>query len=119
MNKFASLSDKDYAPTEQDILRSWTQTAGIYERTFDAGPFVYRVTDTGLYPTRLAGTNHERISGVVLTTCRDLPESDCIFYIVSISDYNIYKYNNKVCYSSRKLIFARCFSNELSLDHSA
>lgn len=46
-NNLERLSQPDYVPTEQDVLRSRVKTTGIVETEFDYGAFHFRMFDVG------------------------------------------------------------------------
>ena len=46
-NDIERLAQPDYLPTDQDILRLYTRTTGLYESCFNINHSVYRVTDVG------------------------------------------------------------------------
>jgi hypothetical protein len=46
-NDIDRLFQKDYLPTDQDILRARLRTTGISETIFETGPLTYRMFDVG------------------------------------------------------------------------
>ncbi|KAI9220708.1 heterotrimeric G protein alpha subunit B [Blastocladiella britannica] len=72
------IASPNYAPTDQDILRSRVKTTGIMETTFHIGELVYRMFDVG-------GQRSERKKWI-----HCFEDVTAIVFLVAISEYDQY-----------------------------
>ncbi|KAL2268705.1 hypothetical protein VTJ83DRAFT_3551 [Remersonia thermophila] len=70
------LWDKNYVPTDQDLLRSRLRTTGITETVFDLGQLTYRMFDVG-------GQRSERKKWI-----HCFENVHCLLFLVAISGYD-------------------------------
>ncbi|KAL1840488.1 hypothetical protein VTJ49DRAFT_440 [Mycothermus thermophilus] len=70
------LWDKNYVPTDQDLLRSRLRTTGITETIFDLGQLTYRMFDVG-------GQRSERKKWI-----HCFENVQCLLFLVAISGYD-------------------------------
>ncbi|KAJ3052690.1 guanine nucleotide-binding protein subunit alpha [Rhizophlyctis rosea] len=70
------ISQADYLPTDQDVLRSRVKTTGITENTFHIGDLIYRMFDVG-------GQRSERKKWI-----HCFEEVTAIVFLVAISEYD-------------------------------
>lgn len=70
------LFDRDYVPTDQDVLRSRLRTTGITETIFDLGSLTYRMFDVG-------GQRSERKKWI-----HCFENVNCLLFLVAISGYD-------------------------------
>ncbi|KAK0720827.1 guanine nucleotide binding protein, alpha subunit [Lasiosphaeris hirsuta] len=68
--------DKNYVPTDQDLLRSRLRTTGITETIFDLGQLTYRMFDVG-------GQRSERKKWI-----HCFENVNCLLFLVAISGYD-------------------------------
>ena len=68
--------DKNYIPTDQDLLRSRLRTTGITETIFDLGQLTYRMFDVG-------GQRSERKKWI-----HCFENVNCLLFLVAISGYD-------------------------------
>jgi guanine nucleotide-binding protein subunit alpha, other len=68
--------DKNYMPTDQDLLRSRLRTTGITETIFDLGQLTYRMFDVG-------GQRSERKKWI-----HCFENVNCLLFLVAISGYD-------------------------------
>ncbi|ROW08162.1 hypothetical protein VPNG_06928 [Cytospora leucostoma] len=68
--------DKNYVPTDQDLLRSRLRTTGITETVFDLGQLTYRMFDVG-------GQRSERKKWI-----HCFENVNCLLFLVAISGYD-------------------------------
>ncbi|KAK5629164.1 hypothetical protein RRF57_004879 [Xylaria bambusicola] len=70
------LWDKNYIPTDQDLLRTRLRTTGITETVFDLGQLTYRMFDVG-------GQRSERKKWI-----HCFENVNCLLFLVAISGYD-------------------------------
>lgn len=70
------ISDPEYIPNEQDILRSRVKTTGITETRFEIGQLIYRMVDVG-------GQRSERKKWI-----HCFEDVTAIIFMVAISEYD-------------------------------
>ena len=70
------LWDKNYVPTDQDLLRTRLRTTGITETVFDLGQLTYRMFDVG-------GQRSERKKWI-----HCFENVTCLLFLVAISGYD-------------------------------
>lgn len=70
------LWDKNYIPTDQDLLRTRLRTTGITETVFDLGQLTYRMFDVG-------GQRSERKKWI-----HCFENVHCLLFLVAISGYD-------------------------------
>ncbi|KAJ4420148.1 G-Protein alpha subunit [Neurospora sp. IMI 360204] len=70
------LFDRDYVPSDQDLLRSRLRTTGITETVFDLGQLTYRMFDVG-------GQRSERKKWI-----HCFENVNCLLFLVAISGYD-------------------------------
>ncbi|KAL2162616.1 hypothetical protein VTH06DRAFT_6452 [Thermothelomyces fergusii] len=75
-NDVERLWDKNYVPTDQDLLRSRLRTTGITETVFDLGQLTYRMFDVG-------GQRSERKKWI-----HCFENVNCLLFLVAISGYD-------------------------------
>jgi len=75
--------DKNYVPTDQDLLRSRLRTTGITETIFDLGQLTYRMFDVG-------GQRSERKKWI-----HCFENVNCLLFLVAISGYDQYLVEDK------------------------
>jgi guanine nucleotide-binding protein subunit alpha len=75
-NDLERLWDKNYVPTDQDLLRSRLRTTGITETIFDLGQLTYRMFDVG-------GQRSERKKWI-----HCFENVNCLLFLVAISGYD-------------------------------
>jgi guanine nucleotide-binding protein subunit alpha len=68
--------DRNYVPTDQDLLRSRLRTTGITETIFDLGQLTYRMFDVG-------GQRSERKKWI-----HCFENVSCLLFLVAISGYD-------------------------------
>ena len=68
--------DRNYVPTDQDLLRSRLRTTGITETVFDLGQLTYRMFDVG-------GQRSERKKWI-----HCFENVNCLLFLVAISGYD-------------------------------
>lgn len=70
------LWNKNYVPTDQDLLRTRLRTTGITETVFDLGQLTYRMFDVG-------GQRSERKKWI-----HCFENVTCLLFLVAISGYD-------------------------------
>ena len=70
------LWDRNYVPSDQDLLRSRLRTTGITETVFDLGQLTYRMFDVG-------GQRSERKKWI-----HCFENVNCLLFLVAISGYD-------------------------------
>lgn len=78
MTKIKELAKADYMPTDEDILRSWIQTAGIHESYFKTDQYAYHFSESSGELSRRRIWPH----------LYNAAAYDCIWYVAAISGYN-------------------------------
>ena len=78
MTKIERMCMSTYMLTNEDMLRSYVQTAGIYQSNFRSSQIMYQIFDT-------AGNSAERGKWSLYLTQRTY---DVLLYVVAISDYD-------------------------------
>lgn len=75
-NEIDRISDTDYIPNQQDILRARVKTTGITETKFTVGDLLYRMVDVG-------GQRSERKKWI-----HCFEDVTAIIFMVAISEYD-------------------------------
>jgi len=76
------ISQPDYLPTEQDVLRSRVKTTGVLETTFDVEDILFRLVDVG-------GQRSERRKWI-----HCFEDVTAIIFCVAISEYDLKLYED-------------------------
>jgi len=81
-DQIARISQPDYLPTEQDVLRSRVKTTGVLETTFDVEDIIFRLVDVG-------GQRSERRKWI-----HCFEDVTAIIFCVAISEYDLKLYED-------------------------
>ena len=84
------MSDAQYLPTDQDILRSRVKTTGITETMFVVGELTYRLFDVG-------GQRSERKKWI-----HCFENVTALVFLVSLSEYD------QMLYEDESVVCAKC-----------